>query len=367
MTTVTELEGGATSAPPSGGSRPTAHPVLRYVLVRLALVPVGAIGVATVSFFFVNLIPSDPVRALLGDFATPEATAQMRHSLGLDQGLWARYTDYLGGLFRGDLGNSYYGGSSVGADIASRLTSSLELIVLGFLVAWVLGVFVGGLSAYRRGRVTDRVGGLGMALMQAFPAYAVGLLGLYFFFHVLGWLPAPVGQVDLDTPRPPVRSGAALVDNLLIGAWGGVGDALAHLVIPVLALGIANSVIFARLTRLTLAAALDSPYSEFAAARGLSSWQVVRQGFRASKVSLMTYSATVVAGLLGGGAIIEQIFNWRGVGQWAVTGLLKSDLPVIQGFVLLSGVVTLLAFLTADLLILRADPRIRRPYRGGES
>jgi peptide/nickel transport system permease protein len=337
--------------------------VLRYVLLRLVLIPVGAVGVATLSFFFVNLIPSDPVRALLGDFATPGAVAEKRHALGLDQSLWVRYANYLDQIAHGNLGKSYYGGSSVGHEIVIRLTSSLELIILGFAVAWLIGVVLGGLSAYRRGRLVDRLGGTMVSVMQAIPDYAAAVVGLYVFFFLLGWLPAPVGQADLTAPVPPNHTGSVFVDNMIIGSWVNAGSALLHLVLPVLALGMANSVVFARLTRVTLARALESPYSEFGRAQGLTSWQIVRQGFRASKVSLLTYAAKVVAGLLGGDAIVEEVFNWHGVGQWAVTGLLNSDLPVIQGFVLLSGIVTLLAYICSDFLILRADPRIRRPYQ----
>ena len=93
---------------------------------------------------------------------------------------------------------------------------------------------------------------------------------------------------------------------------------------------------------------------------------MVRQAFTVSRIPVITYSATVIAGLIGGDAIVEQVFNWQGIGQWAVAGMLRSDLPVVQGFVLLSGAITLLAYLVADLLVFRADPRVRRPQRAGE-
>lgn len=333
----------------------------RYLLIRLGFIPLGALGVATLSFFLVNLVPSDPVRALLGDLATNRQVKAQRHALGLDRSLWDRYLSFLNGLIHGTLGHSYYGNQSVGGQIVSRLASSAELVVLGFAVAWLLGVLLGAASAYWAGGIVDRILGGVIALTQAIPDYVVGLIGSLLFFYALGVLPAPIGQIGLNTPQPDHLTGAAFLDALLSGNTAALGDAFGHLVMPVLALGIANSVVFARVVRSTLIEALGAAHVEFARARGLAEFSVVRLAYRASKIPVITYSATVVASLVGGDAIIEQIFNWQGIGQWAVTALLKQDIPAIQGFVLLSGTVTLVCYLIADLLILRADPRIRQP------
>jgi ABC-type dipeptide/oligopeptide/nickel transport system permease component len=361
-------EGGdAPGRPDSPAGRPGARSGIgRYILLRLCFVPAGALAVATLTFFLVNLVPSDPVGALLGNLATPAQIRATKARLGLNQDLGHRYLAFLNGLVHGTLGHSYYSGASVGGQIVSKLASSGELIVLGFAVAWTLGVTLGALGAYRAGSMLDRVLSGVVALTQAVPDYVIGLIGALLLFYVLHILPAPTGQLGLTTTPPSHITGAAFLDAVLTGNGPAIGDAFAHLVMPVLALGIANSVVFARVTRSTMSTALNTAYVEFARAQGLSDWTVVRQAFRASKVPIITYSATVAAGLVGGDAIIEQVFNWQGIGQWAVTGLLNEDLPVVQGFVLLSGTVTLLAYLVADLLILRADPRIRRPF-GGES
>lgn len=347
--------------------RPKARwssPVVRYVLQRLLFIPAGAVIVATFSFFLVNLVPSDPIGALLGDFASPEDIERVREQLGLNEPILNRYIAFLLGVLQGDLGASYYSQAAVVQSISIRLTSSALLITFGLGVAWGLGVVQGAIGAIFQGTLIDRIAGAWVSLVQALPAYVAGLLGLFVFFYLLGWLPAPTGQLSLGVTKPPPATGAALIDTALVGDMVGVGNALAHLVLPVAALGVANSVVFARITRTTLAAALDSPFSEFSRARGLSRYTVVVQAFNASKISLLTYVAAVISGLLGGTAFVETIFNWQGLGQWAVQGLLSNDLPVIQGFVLLSGLLTLAAYVVADLLILRADPRIRRPFMG---
>jgi ABC-type dipeptide/oligopeptide/nickel transport system permease component len=336
-------------------------PGTRYILLRVCFVPVGALAVATLTFFFVNLIPSDPVRAFLGSLATPAQITAEQHKLGLDQPVWDRYISYMSGLFHGSLGNSYYGGQAVIDAIGQRIVSSAELIIPAFILAYLIGVALGGIGAYYQGRAADRVAGAAVALAQSIPDYIIGLLGVFIVFYELHWLPAPTGQISLTVIPPPSVTNASFIDALIAGNGSAIADSLRHLIMPVLALGIANSVVFARITRVAMVRSLASSHIEFARARGLREWQVVRQAFRVSRIPVITYSATVIASLIGGDAIVEQVFNWQGVGQWAVAGMLRSDLPVVQGFVLLSGVITLVAYLLADLIIFRVDPRVRRP------
>ena len=143
-------------------------------------------------------------------------------------------------------------------------------------------------------------------------------------FYVAHVLPAPTGQQSLTIIGPRHVTGAALADSLIAGNWQAAQDALMHLIMPVLALGIANSVVFARITRTAMVSSLASAHVEFARARGLREWQVLRQAFTVSRIPVITYSATVIAGLIGGDAIVEQVFDWQGIGQWAVAGMLRS-------------------------------------------
>jgi len=352
--------GPATAAGPARRAS-LLSPGARYILLRLCFVPIGALAVATLSFFFVNLIPSDPVRAFLGSLATKAQIVAEQHKLGLDQSVWDRYIRYMSGLFHGSLGNSYYGGQAVIDAIGQRIVSSAELIIPAFILAYLIGVTLGGIGAYFKGRPADRVAGAAVALAQSIPDYIVGLLGVFILFYELHLLPAPTGQLSLIIIPPQSVTNASFIDSLIAGNGPAITDSLQHLIMPVLALGIANSVVFARITRVAMVKSLASAHIEFARARGLREWQVVRQAFKVSRIPVITYSATVIASLIGGDAIVEQVFNWQGVGQWAVAGMLRSDLPVVQGFVLLSGVITLVAYLLADLIIFRVDPRIRRP------
>ena len=340
-------------------------PGARYIALRIAFIPLAAYAVMTVSFFLVNLVPSNPAQVVLGALATPGQIRAFNQRLGLDESVFVRYGHYVDGLFHGNLGASYYDQTSVAGAISNRLTSSLELIIAGLAVAWVLGTALGILAACFRGRFIDNVVSAVIAVLQAVPDFVVGLLGALLLFFALRWLPAPVGQLPVGVTPPPTITGAAFVDSVLQGYWGLAGQAAQQMVLPVLALGVFNSVVFARTVRATLSEALDAPYSDFALARGLRRRTVVRLAARASMLPTITYGGIVLAALVGGDAIVETVFSWQGLGQWGVTGVERSDIPVVEGFVMVAGIIAVVAYLLADILTFVLDPRVRRSSASG--
>jgi peptide/nickel transport system permease protein len=331
---------------------------LRYLTLRLLFIPVAAFVVLTISFFLVNIIPSNPAAAVLGNLAGPKQIAEYNHAHGLDQSVPVRYWHYLTALVHGDMGQSFYDNTSVASEIQHRFVSSLELIVGGLIVAWLLGTLLGSIGAYYRGRRVDGAISAVIGLIQSVPDFVIGLLGAVVLCFTFTLLPAPLGQLPIGVVPPRNITGAAFVDAILSGNWSLVGPAGRQLILPVLALGIANSVIFARTVRTTLGQALDSNYSEFARARGLRARTVVRLALRASLLPTITYAGIVFANLVGGVAIVEQVFSWQGLGQWGVKGVQRSDIPVVEGFVIVAGVVSIVAYLVADLVNNALDPRI---------
>lgn len=350
-----DLPDATTVPPPTTAGRGAG---LRYVLTRVLLIPVSTFVVLSLSFFFVNLVPSDPVRAMLGNFATEEEVARINAELGLDQPLFVRFLDYLGGLFSGSLGSSYYTSAPVLDEIGRRFVPTLLLVVLGFAVAWLLGVLLAVVMATGPRPVGRGVSGL-VSLLQAVPDFVIGLVGSLVLFFALGLLPAPVGQLPLGVLPPETVTGSLLVDGLLAGQWDAVEGGLTQLVLPVLALGLSNCVIFARTMGATLRDMLDGKASEYARSLGLRRRSVIVLAMRASLLPTIAVSGLVLAHLFGGVAIIEQVFNWQGLGQWGVEGVLRSDLPVAQGFVVVVATMAMLAYFTADLVMFAADPRVR--------
>jgi peptide/nickel transport system permease protein len=330
----------------------------RYVVRRLAFVPLALFGTVTASFLIMNLLPGDVARMLAGDYSTPEAIAQLRERLGLDRPLLTRYVDYLGGLVHGDLGRSYTSDQSVSSDLLARLPATLEIVLPSLLLAVGIGVAAGVAGAYYADRWPDGATRSVVSFFQAAPDYVVGLFLTYLLFFRLHVLPAPVGRLGLGEQPPPHVTGSYVVDSVVAGQWTTLGHALAHLVLPVVTLTVAIAAALARVTRGAVEPALASEYVRFGRASGLRERTLVLYALRDARAPLLAYSAIILAGVLGGVAILELIFNWPGIGQWALNGVLAHDIPVVLGYVIFAGAATLCVYLALDLLIARFDPRV---------
>ncbi|WP_197523396.1 ABC transporter permease [Actinokineospora pegani] len=341
-------------APKRGERR--RRPILRYVLRRVVIVPISLFVLGSVCFVLVLFIPGDPAVTILGDFATPEQVALVNEQLGLDQPLWDRYVSFWGNLLQGDLGTSFFTNQPVLHEIALFLPNTIELVVLALLVAVSLGLVIGVLGAYFARRWPDRVmTGLTSGL-QSVPDFFLALVGIYVFFFLLGWAPAPIGRLPIEAGGQ--QTPFLIFGSLFSGDWTTLGQALSHAALPVMSLGLVYSSYFAKTARGSMGTALTTPQVEFARACGLRERTVVRYAFLASRTTVITYIAILFGSLLGGAAIVERVFNWRGMGQWALDGVLKVDVPIIQGFVVTAGLMTLTLFLVLDLVVLALDPRV---------
>ena len=333
-----------------------ARGIGRYVAVRLALIIPSVFFAATITFFMVNLVPSDPVRTLLGDMATPQATAAKEAELGLDQPLLTRYADYLVGLLHGDLGTSYQSSKPVLSEIVSRLPSTLVLTVPALLLAAALGITLGVrvASSRRPGPVRGLV-----TVLQSMPVFVVGVLGILILVTKFSILPPPTGQLDISMVRPPDVTGAVVIDALLAGDVTAFQNAAAHLVLPVVSLALVLAVPFARITASAVANNLGAEYTGFAVGNGLARGTVVANARRSARSSIIVVSGIVTAEVVGGVVIVERLFAWNGLGAWSLNAILLKDLPAIQGFVLFSTVTTIIVFLVADVVGTLLDPRFR--------
>jgi ABC-type dipeptide/oligopeptide/nickel transport system permease component len=331
----------------------------RFCLRRIPLMLASMWGVITVTFMLVALVPSDPARAVAGTFATKAEIAQISKNLGLEHSLWTRYVNYWNGLFHGSLGQSIYSPTSVMSQIGQLLPSTLELVILSMFFGGILGIGLGAVSAYYHRRWQDRVSSTVVGVMQALPDFVLGVLVIYLFAYLLRILPGPEGQLSLVATPPPTVTHMILVDSLISGQFGTFWDAVQHAILPVVTLSIVISAVFARITRAAMRDAMDSEQTSFARACGLPERQVVRYALLSSRTPIMTYAAVIFGALFGGTAIVETIFNWNGLSQWAVQAMLKNDYPEIQGFVLVVGVITLFVYFLLDLGTGILDPRVR--------
>ncbi len=333
-------------------------PLRRFILIRAGMLPVTMFAVLSVSFLVTSVLPVDPARSIAGPMATEEIVQQVRERLGLDQSLGARFLDYLSALFHGDLGRSFVTDRPVLDELLERLPATLTLVIPALMLAGVLGIAAGTASAYwRNSAAAASVNGL-VSILQAVPDFLLALLLVVVFATTLGVLPGPEGQLSIGTAAPPKVTGSLPIDAILAGDMSALGNALSHLALPVLTLGLAYSVMFARLSKAMLAKALEMECTRFARASGWSEWRVIRSCLLTSRVPLMTYTAMLLAGLIGGVAIVEKVFSWGGVGQWTVDSMQHVDMPVIQGIVLFSGFATVVVYLATDVASGILDPRI---------
>lgn len=333
-------------------------PTAKFFIKRVLFLPVAMLVIISLAVVVVAVLPGDPARVIGGPLANAEQIAQINADLGLKDPLPQRYLAYMTGLAKGDLGTSYYSRQPVVMEILRRLPATLELVVMAMVVALLLGVTMGGLGAYFRSRLPDRLTKGIVTLAQSIPDFFLGLLLIYVFFFLLGWAPSPTGRLGfVDTP-PPTVTHFLLVDSVIAREWSTLGSALGHMVLPVVTLGFVYSAYFAKTARNAIGKALRSPQVEFARAMGLPERQVLRYALVEARTPILTYGGILTAALIGGAAIVEIVFTWNGLGQWALDAILRLDVPAIQGFVIAAGFFTLLVFTLLDILVAFLDPRV---------
>jgi peptide/nickel transport system permease protein len=331
------------------------------VVRRLAALIALSIGITFIAFALTQLVPGDPIRANLGQIAQtqPEVVKAFRHHYGLDKPLPVQYLRYLGNLLHGDLGESEQTHDSVRHDLSQFAPATAELALTAMLFAVVVGVGLGILAAVRRNRPTDHALRLVSLGGISVPTFWLALLALYVFFFRLGWFPGG-GRLDPGVLTPPHVTGLYTVDALIAGQWATLWDAIRHLILPALVLALFNVGLLTRYTRSAVLEVIDEEYVQGARAKGLPERTVVsRYILRAALPSIVTVTGVVFASILAGAVLVENIFAWPGVGQYAYKSAVSLDLPAIMGVSIFIALVYVLVNLVVDLLLAAIDPRVR--------
>ena len=300
-----------------------------FILRRLLLSVPTLFGVLVVAFLLLYVAPGDPVEAMVGERADTATIARLRAQLHLDDPLPKRFGHYVAGAVTGDLGRSYVTNRPIAQDIRERFPKTLQLAGAAMLMATVLGITLGVLSARRPGGLADRFA-LGIAYLGiSFPVYWVGLLLILLFAVTLRWLP-PSG-------------------------YGG----LRFLVLPALTLGMRSIAFLARMTRSAMLEALSADFVRTARAKGLNEWAVtLKHALRNALIPIITVLGLDFGAYLTGSILTETIFSWPGIGRYVVNAISRRDLPAIQGAVLFLSTVFVLVNLITDLAYAKADPRV---------
>lgn len=308
--------------------------MLSYIIRRLLVTIPVLWGVATVTFILLSLSPGGAVLGMVGE-RTDEATIQrLKKEYGFDQPIIVQYGRYLLRIVQGDLGRSYYTRRKVSEVIAEKFPNTLYLAVSAMMVASLLGISIGLLSAIKPNSIWDRSAMVLAVLGISMPVFWFGLLLIVIFSITLGWFP-PSGM--------------------------GRGNPV-YLVLPALTLGVRSAAFIARLTRSAMLEVLGEDYIRTARAKGLSETVVIfKHGLRNAFIPVITLIGLDFGSYLNGSVLTETIFGWPGLGRYMIMeGVMKRDLPVVMGTVLFGAVIFVFINLVVDVLYHYLDPRIRK-------
>jgi len=332
----------------------------RYVARRLLLGTVTLLGVVVAVFVLTTVLPGDLASIKLGPYATEEGLAAMRAELGTDRPILAQFVDYVSGLLRGDMGRSWLTGQPVRRDMGQRLPATIELALAALVMALVIGLILGILAAVRRDSFIDQAV-RGFAILGASTAiFWLALVLIYVFYYRLDWAPAPAGRLDVGTERPPAVTRLYVVDSLLARDWELFTNSLAHVALPALALAFIVTAPITKMVRAAMLDVLQADYIRTALAIGVPYRAIVmRDGLRNAMIPILTTIGIVFGYLMAGNVLVEQIFAWPGIGQYAWQSLISKDFEALRGFILLVAVTYVLINLVIDLLYSVIDPRIR--------
>ncbi len=333
--------------------------LLAYIGRRLLFVIPQLLGILFVSFMLVKLIPGDPAVMMLGPFATEDGLLKLRAELGLDRSVLEQFGIYVMRVLEGDLGTSWQTTMSVTSDLAQRFPATLELVTLALAVALLIGIPLGVAGAKNSHGILRKIADYYGLMAGALPDFWFALVLIFLFYTLLGIAPAPLGRIDFVIIPPPAVTGSLLIDSVIAGNWAALRNAAGHLVLPVLTLGIINAGPILKMTQSTTERMLQADFSRYAEMCGLPRNVVVRNALRNALPSIVTIVSVLYGFLIGGAVLVEIVFSWGGAGQYAVQGVLNSDLNPVLGFVLYSAILSLIIYLIVDLLYFVIDPRTR--------
>lgn len=339
----------------------THRSLARFVGRRLIAGVLLVIGITLISFVLSHLVPGDPAVAALGEKASndPSVVAAFKEKYGLDEPVPRQYVTYIGDLARGDLGPSNQTGHSVSEDLSSAVPATAELALVGIVMTIVLGVGFGALAGIYRGGWLDQVVRVVSLVGASAPSFWLALIAFYVFFFKLGWVP-PGGRLDAGVAAPPHVTGLYTVDAMINGQWATFGSALSHLVLPAFVLATYSVSFMVRFTRSAVLEVLGSDYILAAYAKGLPRRRIIFEHvLRAAMPSVITLTGLSFATLLSGTVLVEAIFSWPGIGQYAYLSATSLDLNAVMGVSLFIAVVYVVVNFAVDLLYGVVDPRIR--------
>lgn len=325
----------------------------------MLLLPVQLLIVSLIVFFLVRQLPGDPTYLYAGPYATQERVEEVRSQLGLDQPVWVQYVRYVERIAVGDFGTSMRTSQPVMKDIRQRFPATFELIMYAVLFSVIIALPLGVFTAIRRTGVLSRIVFFYGMMAGSLPDFWFALLSIFVFFYTFAWLPGPIGRIDLMVSKPENITGLYTIDSLLTGNWEALSSAAGQLVLPVAVLTFVYMPLVLKNAQSAMQEMLASEFVTYARAAGLPRAMQWRYALRNALPPVITVIGILTWFLLGGAVLVETVFAWGGLGQYAVESVVNSDYAALQAVVLLSAVFTMVVFLVVDLAYFVIDPRIK--------
>lgn len=320
--------------------------LLNLIIRKVPWLVATVVAVSFLTFMLTSLLPGDPARSILGEDAAEETIQAVRQQLGLDRPLPVRYLSWVSGVVTGDLGRSFVTNQTVSSTILERAPVTLQLGVVAIVMALMLAVPLGIISAYKQGGILDRVVTGGTFALLSIPNFMMAILLIYVFAVYLGWFPA-TGWKRLATDP--------------IGSIRGT-------VLPAFALSAVNVAVFTRLLRADMVTTLQEDFITMSEAKGMRTRRILlRHALKPSSFSLMTVVGIQLGAVIGGSVVVEEIFALPGVGRLLFSAVLNRDLVVVQGVVLVISISYIVINFVVDLMYSLLDPRIRTGGSSGRS
>jgi peptide/nickel transport system permease protein len=331
---------------------------LAIIASRLGWMLPTLFGLMALVFTISHIIPADPVRALAGDQATAEQLAALRTKLGYDRPLWEQFLRYCAKVFTGDLGMSLFSQRPIVEDLTARLPATLELTFGAIFLAVLISVPLGVICALNRNSWIDHLMRVISVAGAAMASFWLAMELQFLFSMRLGWTPL---SGRLSGFAPDSWSGFLIVDALLARDWEALGDALRHMALPVLTLALPAAAQLVRFTRAGVLEVITSNHVLYQRAMGFPARTIIwKYVLRAAMTSTVTQIGLIFGFLLAGAIVVETVFDWPGIGLFAVNSILRSDYNAIIGFTLWAGAVFVVVNLVVDLVHSFIDPRIVR-------
>ena len=333
----------------------------RFVLTRVVLTLPMVLILATLVFFIMRVLPGDPVTSALGPKGTPEMVERIREQLGLNDPILVQYGNFLTDIATLNFGNSLTGGHRPIVDeMSERFPATLELVIPASAVALTIGVIGGAWAASRRKRTTDYGMRIYSVVIYSLPIFWLGLMLQLLFGVWLNWLPIS-GRIDPVIGTTLERTtNIYTLDSLISGNWAALGSSIAHLVLPVVTLGLILSGVFVRLTRINVIETHHADYIAAARARGIKERVLTyKHALKNAMIPVITLIGLQVAILLAGAVLTETVFSWPGMGRYLVERISSRDYTAVQGGIAIFALLVALISLAVDIIYSLVDPRVR--------